>query len=179
VRLAAVLWSLAAIGLLLQGAFATFLPASLCPDFALIMVLCIGMQGDGFASGSILAALLGFAADLLSGALLGQHALLFLLVFATGQIAARQLNLRSPLSLMTTGASVVLAGGLLLISLTGVSQGGADAQWFWRPDLLGRAAISALVTPAIFALVQHFAARSAEEEAGARAPRLVRPRRSS
>ena len=47
------------IGLLLQGALATFVPAFLCPDFALVMVLSIGMRWDGFASGAILAGLLG------------------------------------------------------------------------------------------------------------------------
>lgn len=176
-RLGVALWSLAVIGLLLQGALATFVPAFLCPDFALVMVLSIGMRWEGFASGAILAALLGFATDLLSGALLGQHALVFLLVFATGQLAARQLNLRSALSLMTTGASVVLAGGLLLVSLSGFSHGGGGG-WFGRLDLLSRAAVSALFTPPIYALVQRCAARLNDEEAGPRAQRLVRSRRN-
>ena len=54
----AILWALAALALILQGALSTILPAFFCPDLALVMVLCIGMQWEGFASGSAFAAFL-------------------------------------------------------------------------------------------------------------------------
>jgi rod shape-determining protein MreD len=177
VKLVLTLWGMAAVLLVLQGAFATFVSPFWCPDFALLLVLCIGMQWEGFASGSALAAGLGFAADLLAGSFAGQHALLFLLVFAVGQLAARQLNLRSALSLMTAGGAVVLAGGLFLISLSSVGEPGSAAEWFWRPELLPRASVSALVTPGIFRVVQRLAARLTDEDTGPRAQRLARPGR--
>ena len=171
---AAALWGLAAVGLIMQGALATFVRPFWCPDLALVMVLCIGMQWEGFASGSLLAALLGFAADLLAGSLFGQHALLFLLVFAGGQMSARQLNLRSALSLVMAGFAATLLGGLLLVLESNVWLGGFDGGWFWRPGLFARAGVSALFTPAIFALVQALAARMADEEIGPRTQRLAR-----
>ena len=173
-KLGFALWGLAAVALVLQGAVATFVPPFWCPDFALVLVLCIGIQWEGFASGSAVAAALGFAADLLAGSTAGQHLLLFLLVFAVGQLAARQLNLRSALSLMTTAGAVVLAGGLFLIALSSVGTAGASLGSFWRPELLQRAAVSACVTPAIFAVVRRLVARFTDEDTGNLAQRFAR-----
>lgn len=176
-KLALALFGLAALGLILQGALGTFLPVAYCPDLGLLMLLCIGLHWEGFASGALLASLLGFAADLLTGSLLGQHALLFLCVFAGAQIASSQLNLRSIPSLVTTGAVVTLLCGSASILLSGMLVASAATAWHWRPDLLTHTLVTALATPIAVALVQRITSSLADVDAGPRAQRLTRPGR--
>lgn len=173
-KLALALWGLAAIGLVVQGALATIVPAPYCPDLALVMLISIGLHWEGFASGALLTVLLGFAADLLAGSLLGQHALIFLCVFAGSQIAARQLNLRSIPSLVAMGATVSFLCGALLISLSGLFVASETPTWYWRPDLLTRTFVTALLTPVALAVVHGLTARLVDEDAGPRTQRLAR-----
>lgn len=173
-KAAVALFGLAWAGLVVQGAVATFVPAAYCPNLALILLLCIGLQWEAFSSGAMLAAAIGFSTDLLSGALLGQHALLFLCVFAVARIAARQLNLPSAASLVAIGAVVgfLFGGGQVFLSV--LFFGTDSANSYWRPDLLMRVGISALFTPVIFPLVQSLMARLSDKDAATLAPRLLR-----
>jgi len=59
-----------------QGVLNTFVPARFAPDLGFLVVIALGLHWRSTAGGLVLAATLGFAADLLSGSLLGQQALL-------------------------------------------------------------------------------------------------------
>jgi rod shape-determining protein MreD len=112
----------------LQGALNTFMPARFTPDFGLLVVIALGLHWRSTAGGLLLAAALGFAADLLSGSLLGQQALLHLLAFAVARFASGQLNLRGavPQSFFVLVFTVVNALGLALLSAFFSVGGGVD-----------------------------------------------------
>ena len=92
-----VLLALGVVALMLQGVVTQALPAHLVPDFGLLLVVAIALCMRGAASGVLLAALLGYATDLLSGSLLGQHALLRMAAYGVARFGSARLNLRGPL----------------------------------------------------------------------------------
>lgn len=109
------------IGVLLmisQGALARWLPPPFCPDFGLLLVICLGLRWPTLSSGLLLVGFLGFSADLLSGSLMGQQALLRVFVFAIAFIAGRQFNIRETLPLMGFAGSVSFLYGVALYLLT-------------------------------------------------------------
>ena len=93
---------------------------------------------------------------------------------AGAQIAARQLNLRSVPSLVATGATASFLCGASLIFLSGLFAASAPPDWYWRPDLLARTAVTALLTPLGLGVVHALTARLADEDAGPRTQRLAR-----
>jgi cell shape-determining protein MreD len=103
--------------LLLQGALAMIIPPPWCPDLLLLAVISIGLRWWGLARGLVLAYLLGFAADILSGSLVGSHALLGMLAFMSAVLAGRQLNLKGTLSLAVFGWAVSFFYGLALYAV--------------------------------------------------------------
>lgn len=134
------------VALALQGAAARHLPGALCPDLGLLVVIAAGLSLTP-ATGLGISAILGWGADLLSGALLGQHALLRLAVFSVTRIVNRQLDLRRPLPLC------ICAAGLSAGSEVGVGglswlMGGAFP--FTLPD--ARAIVIHALVTAVFAL---------------------------
>ena len=74
-RAAAVLL-IGSAALMLQGAVNAFVPVHLTPDLRFLLVVAVGLHWRSAAAGAVVAALLGFVADLLSGSLLGEQALL-------------------------------------------------------------------------------------------------------
>ncbi len=164
------------VALMAQGAVATFLPPPFCPDLALLVVLVLGLRWEGVASGLLMAALLGYATDMLSGSLLGQHALLRLFVFAGARLASSQLNLRGALPLSIFAAGVSLAYGGALLGLTGFFAAPAVPSWSWFADLVEHALVNAIVAPAVYSAVEWIALWSGEDEAGRR-PLRLEPRR--
>ena len=134
------------LALVLQGGAVRVLPGALCPDLGLLVVLAAGLSLTP-ATGLGIAAALGWAADLLSGALLGQHALLRVVAFAVTRIANRQLDLRrrAPLwvlALALSAGTEVGVGGLSWL------MGGAFP--FTLPDI--RIIVLHAVVTAFFAL---------------------------
>ena len=91
------LLSLGVIALMVQGVVTQVLPAQWVPDLGLLLVVAIAVGLRGAASGIVLAALLGYATDLLSGSLLGQHALLRMGAYGVARFGSARLNLRGPL----------------------------------------------------------------------------------
>jgi rod shape-determining protein MreD len=162
--------ALGVVALGLQGAFATFLPAAWCPDLALLLVVFLGLRGEGAVAGLVLSALIGYASDLLSGSLLGQHALLSLVAFVTARLGSRQLNLRGAFPLAAFTAALTLGYGAGVVALSGFFTGRGSPDWSWFGELLQHAVVNAaLVAPVMRAL--------GEEEAGRRILRLE-PRRA-
>lgn len=150
---ASTLLGLGIAALVVQGALATLVSPPWCPDLALLVLIGIGLRWGGIAGGLVLAALLGYATDLLSGSLLGQHALLDLCAFVGTAFAARQLNLRGSWPLAFFAVAVTLLYGLAMLAITGFFVGGAELRLAW----LGAQGIHGLVTgacaPAVSALV--------------------------
>lgn len=139
--------------MVLQGALALWLPPPFCPDLGLLVVICLALRWPMLASGLLLVGLLGFAADLLSGSLMGQHALLRVLTFTGAFVVGRQFNLKGSLPLMsfTLGVSLLYGVGLYLLSSFFVGNA-ADQGVGWLIQSFWHACINALVVPIVFAL---------------------------
>jgi rod shape-determining protein MreD len=164
-RRAGVLLAIGVLALVVQGAAATIVAPPLCPNFGLLVVIAMALRWRGAASGLFVAFLLGYAADLLSGSLLGQHALLHLFVFATARIVVRQLNFHGGLPLAVFAGVVILIYGVALVALTGFFVGSVELRWSWLGDELIHAAVSALFAPAVSAGVGRISSWFAEGEA--------------
>lgn len=157
-----------------QGALAVALPAPWCPDLGLVVVAGLGLWLQG-ASGLGAAAGLGYVADLLSGSLLGQHALLRTIVYGATRIAHAKLNLSGWLSrallvgLLSLGNGIVLAG---LVALFGGRLGPAGG--FLR-ELLLHAVVNAAVAPFVLSAVDAVARLLVGDDERRRPLRLRRP----
>jgi len=167
VKRASTLLALALAALIFQGALATQLPPPWCPDLALLVLIGIGLRWSGVAGGLVLAALIGYATDLLSGSLFGQHALLDLFAFMATLVATRQLNLRGSWPLAVFAMGLTLAYGLAMLAITGFFVGGVELRWSWLGSQLAHAAASGLFAPAMSSLVGR-AASWADDEPGRR-----------
>lgn len=166
--LAIVLLGLAA--LIIQGALARTLSPPWCPDLAWLVVVGIGLRWPGFLSGILVVLLLGFAADLVSGSLMGQHALMRLVTYFAAAIAARQLDLSGavPVAIFVFGMTFLY--GLAIVSTLAFFVGSEGV----RLDFFGRTAafaiVNVLAAGPMIGLVDRVLARFSDEEAGRRAP---------
>lgn len=143
----------ALLALFAQGALAVWLQPPWCPDLSLLVLLGIGLRFQGLAVGLVLALLLGYASDLLSGSLFGQQALLSLTAFAATVAARRQLNLRGAFPLAVFAAVVTLLYGFGMLALTGFFTGGAPLRLRWLGDELIHAGIGGLCAPLVSSAV--------------------------
>ena len=144
-----------ALGLLvvaMQGAVAAVVQPPWCPDFALLVVLAIALHWEGIASGLFLVSVLGYAADIVSGGLLGGHLLLRMFVFISARLASRQLNLRGafPLAVSAAGLSIVYGFAVVGLSRFFASTTLPSSGWL---DLLPHAIANALAAPFVSAAV--------------------------
>ena len=101
---------------MVQGVIGTFIPLQYCPDFGLLLVVGLGLYWRNPHGGMALATAIGFITDILSGSLLGQHALLRLFAFGVARAASKQFNLRG-----------VMAQAVLLVILTALNALGTAA----------------------------------------------------
>lgn len=154
--------------LVAQGVMATLLAPPWCPDLALLVLISIGLRWEGAASGILLAALLGYATDLLSGSLLGQHALLNIVVFAGTLLGSRQLNLRGVFPLACFAAGIALFYGAAMLAITGFFVGGVELRWSWLSGQWVHALVAGLVAPVVSAGVGRLFDRFSEQEASHR-----------
>jgi len=150
-RRAVVLVAIGVLALVVQGTAATIIAPPLCPNLGLLVVIAMALRWRGAASGLLVAFLLGYAADLLSGSLLGQHALLHLFVFAGARIVVRRLNFHGGLPLAVFAGVVILIYDVALLALTGFFVGSVELRWSWLGDELVHAAMGALFAPAVSA----------------------------
>jgi len=149
------------VALMVRGVLASVLPPGLRPDFGLVVVVALGLQRPGPA-GLLLAALLGCVADVLTGALLGQHAMLFALAFVVTRLAGAQLDLRRPLPTAFLVAALSAAHGLATVGLSRVFAGAAS--WPTPGRLLGQAATDALVAPLLLPLLAVLVAQLSDDD---------------
>ncbi len=166
------LFALGWLALVLQGALSTFVPPPYCPDLGLLVVIAIGLSWERAASGLVLAAALGFSADLLSGSLLGQHALLRLAAYTGSRLASRQLNLRGPLPLAVFAAGLSLVYAIAVLALTAFFVGAGSVSGGWLVDALQHALVNAALAPATSSLVEKLRHWSGTDDPGRRPLRL-------
>jgi rod shape-determining protein MreD len=159
-----------------QGAVNTFVPARWTPDVGFLIVIALGLRWRETGGGLVLAAILGFVADLLSGSLLGENALLRLLVFAAARTASRHLNLRGtlPQAIFVMGLTAANAAGIATLNTFFTSGGGFDLVML--RDVIPHAFANALFAPLISVAVEGVAQALGDDEGGRPLLRLE-PRR--
>lgn len=163
---AALLGTLGLLALIVQGALARALPPPFCPDLGFLVVVGIGSCWRGRTSGLVLSAALGYAADLYSGSLLGQTAVLRIVAFSGALLASRQLNLRSGLPLMLFTAGLTLVCGLLSHGLSSSFVGAGPLGLAGLGALVIHAAVNAVTAPAVIGLVRRVSAWAGDEAGG-------------
>jgi rod shape-determining protein MreD len=172
---AAALLGLGMLAPMLQGALAPFVPAGLCPDLSLLVVIGIGLAWRSTPGGMLVAVTVGFVADLLSGSLLGQHALMHLLAFAAARQASSHVDLRGPGPQVIFAALWCAFDGAAMHGLTAFFSPGIGVQWLDVGSLVVRSCVDGVAAPFVVALVSAVALRTGDED-GRRSLRLE-PRR--
>jgi len=172
VKLGLLLFAAGLAALIVQGALALLLPPPLCPDLGLLVVLAIGLYWQSLPGGFALATLLGYAADVLSGSLMGLHAFLRLLSFATAALAGRQLNLRGPLPLAVFAGALAFVYGAAVHLITSFFGAGGELSLAAAAELVVHAIVDMLVAPLVASAVARLCAWSGEEDAPQRGFRL-------
>jgi rod shape-determining protein MreD len=143
------------VGLLIpvaQGAVAPFLPSGACPDLGLLLVIGFGVSLRSTAAGIAVAAWIGFVSDLLSGSLLGQHALLRVLAFGAARLTSLHMNMRGPFTQMALGGALTLLSALGTVALTAFFASGA-ASFAPAAEIAWHTAVNAAVAPLAVAAV--------------------------
>jgi rod shape-determining protein MreD len=136
------LLALGALAPMIQGVAGSFVAPRYCPDLGLLLVAGLGLRWRSAAGGAALSAALGFIADLFSGSLLGQHALLRLFAFGAIRVCSRRFNLRGaiPLMIFAIAATAISGLGSALLSAFFAAASRPD------PALLGELVPHALIT---------------------------------
>ena len=153
--------ALVLLGLLvpmIQGALAGFLPRGACPDVGLLLVIALGVCLRSTAAGVALAAWIGFVTDQLSGSLLGQHALLWLLAFGAARLTSLHVNLQGPFTQMAIAAALTLGSAFGISALTAffapdLAPVSTAAELFWQT------AVNALMAPLVIGLASRLIAK--------------------
>lgn len=156
--------------LIVQGALARGVPPPWCPDLSWLVVLGIGLRWPSFLPGVLLAVTLGYSMDLVSGSLMGQHALMRLLTFLAAALAARQLDLSGGLPVSIFVMAMTLFYGLATVTMLSFFVG---APWIGF-EVLGAATAHAIVNVLaagpMISLVERVLARFSDEDVGRRSP---------
>jgi rod shape-determining protein MreD len=162
------LLGLGAAALAVQGAVATFLPARLLPDLGFLLVIALGLCWRSAVGGVCVSAMIGFATDLLSGSLLGQHALLRMVVYTAARLGSRHLNLRGALPQAVFVAALTVANAVGLAVLTSFFSPGAGVGIGALRELLPQALVNALFAPLVAHATARAVARLGDEDSGQR-----------
>jgi cell shape-determining protein MreD len=169
---AAGLFALGLLGLVLQGVASALLPPAWIPDFALLFAVGIGVAAGG--AGSLgLAAAVGYAADLLSRSLFGEHAVLAAFAWVATRIVSLQLDLgRLPTRLAFVSLlSVACDLGHAALERLFSGAAGLDAAFVEAAGI--HALVNAAVCPLVIGAVQALSARlDGDEDAPRRALRV-------
>lgn len=165
--------AVALLGLLavaLQGALADLLPRSLVPELGLLATLAAALL-LGPASGMLVAFAVGLAADTLSGALLGQNALLHLVAFAVTGAVGKSLDLGRLLPLVVFAWALVAGHVLASLGISWLFLGPLPVLWQDVSTLAPRVLVSGGLAPFTTGLARRLL-RRLDERADRRAMRL-------
>jgi hypothetical protein len=163
---------------MIQGALGLFVGAGWIPDVGLLLVTALGLGWPGaLPVALLLVTLAGFVTDLLSGALIGQHALVWLCAFGAARIVSAHVNLHGAPTQMVLAAGVTAGSALALGALSAFFSPEAGPQLAGGFALLRQAAVNALASPLVVAALTALLARL-DDDSGRRVLRLE-PRRLS
>lgn len=151
------------LGLIAVGALAGSVPVRFLPNLSLLGTVAAGLV-LGPAAGLLVAASLGLTADVMTGTLVGQQAMLRVLELAVLRGFASQLDLRRgiPLSVFVAALSLADAGLLVLQSRFFL---GLSFHWSEVGGVLLRAGVNGLVAPLIGGVARWIADALDESEA--------------
>jgi len=158
---------------MLEGALAPFLPAAFRPDLPLLVLLALALTWRNTASGLVLAAACGFVVDLFSGALLGQNALLSVLVFAAARMLSVHVSMIGALPQMVFAAALTAVHAIGVVGLTTFFTPGADLSMLRPGVVLPRVVMNALVAPVVASVVTGLVAWVTGEDLGRRPLRIA------
>jgi rod shape-determining protein MreD len=158
------------LALIFQGAVARMIPPPWCPDLGLLVVVALGLRWPRFLPGVLAAVMLGYGMDLVSGSLMGQHALMRLLTYLAAALAARQLDLSGgiPVSIFVFGATLVY--GVVVVAMLSffVGAGGVDLRVL--ADAFCHGIANVVAVGPVISVVERILFRLSDEEVGRRAP---------
>lgn len=157
---------------MIEGGLAPFLPTVARPDLSLLVVLALAFCWRSTAGGLVLAAVSGFAVDLFSGGLLGQHALLRVGVFAAARLLSLHVNLLGVLAQTLFAGAATAAHAVGVAALTALFSPGAGLGLVAPGDVALHAGVNALLAPLVTAVVSTLVSWLGDEDAGRRALRL-------
>ncbi len=152
----------------LQGALQLYLPVSLCPQLGVLVVLGLGLVWPNALGGMLVAALVGFMSDLLSGSLGGQLVLLHLGAYLAARYASGHLDLGGPLSTAIFAVGFTALYGLALVLSTLFFLPEAGLGWGDLQVLLPVALLNGLFAPWMVGLVERLLARLEAPQLGRR-----------
>ena len=161
-------FALGLFALVLQGALARVISPPWCPDFAWLVVVALGLRWPSFVSGIVLATLLGFAMDLVSGSLMGQHAFMRIASFVAAAVAARQLDLSGAYPVTVFVFVLMVAYGLGIVVTLSFFVGSEGVGFHVVSPALCHALVNALAAMPVLTTVERLLTRFSEEELGRR-----------
>jgi cell shape-determining protein MreD len=118
--------------------------------------------------GICVAGAIGYTSDLLSGSLLGQHALLRLAAYGVARFGNRHLNLRGALPQAIFVAVLTCANAFGMALLTSFFSPGTGVGMVAIRDLLPQAVANALFAPLVASGTARILARLGDEDGGQR-----------
>jgi rod shape-determining protein MreD len=157
VREALVLLAAGIASLALESALLAHLPTALVPALSLLCAIAAALL-LGPLTGMLVSAVLGFGADMLSGALLGQHAFLRLVEFALVRSAVDQFDLVRPFPFALLALAVALVDAAGSAALIEFFLGSFAADPRALGAILLRAVVTAITAPLALALARRVVA---------------------
>jgi len=164
VKLFAGILALGTLAAILQGVAGTFVAQRFVPDLGLLLVFAVGLSWRGLAGGLGLAIALGYATDLLSGSLLGQHMALRMFVFVAARLSSRHLSLHGTLPRALFVAALTVVNAVLMELLTTIFTGGAGFVVGALTGLLPQVFLNALFAAPVAALTERAVALLGDDE---------------
>jgi rod shape-determining protein MreD len=172
---AAALFGLGLAGLVLQGVASALLPPAFVPDVALLFAVGVAVAAGG-AQSLALAAAVGYAADLLSRSLFGEHAVLAAFAWAATRVVSVQLDLARLPTRLAFVAILSLACDFGHAGLERLFAGEADLDAAFAEAAGIHAAINAIVCSLVIWAVRLLSARLDGDEDAPRRALWVGPR---
>jgi len=157
VRDALIVFAAGCLGLAVEAALLAQLPPALVPELSLLFPITAALL-LGPLAGLLVCAALGFGADALSGALLGQHAFLRLVEYAAVRLVIGQFDLLRPLPFAAFALAVALADAAGSAALIQYFLGGFAPDRNTLVQVGARAFATALAAPLVLWLARRVVA---------------------
>ena len=161
------------LALILQGAIARTLSPPWCPDLAWLVVVAVGLRWPSVLSGICLAVILGYSMDLVSGSLMGQHALMRLLTFLAAALAARQLDLSGSVAVSILVFGMTIFYGIAVVGVLMFFVGAEGVGLPVLADAFCHALVNVIAMGPVLSLVEWLLMRLSDEEIARRAPLTI------